>query len=378
MLSEKHAQLVRQNDSLVKIITNSNQNLLTLAENYRRISRDLADRNQEFTALKRDVTRDWEKLEKLGFSPNTLVRQEELAVIYQVNDSTDFRKGIETKGLKLQPFSIGRMEDVSTEKMKVQNERLLQKNQEYMVAIDSNLQIIKNHEVLVSKLNDAVQKMEELSTVLVKNKKALKQKYELLHTKRLELELKKEEEEIAAENARLEKLAKTAPKKKNEKTIKLVPPEIIDREWDYPYGRDVDDNSVPPKEPVYHSYDPAPIVREEKIALQEPVILEIVEEPAEFPGGIDALKKYLADHIVYPESAKEAGISGKVYLKFVVSNQGNISNVKVMRGIAGCPECDREATRVVKAMPKWTPGKNSGKTVNMYYNLPIIFKLSDK
>ena len=100
-----------------------------------------------------------------------------------------------------------------------------------------------------------------------------------------------------------------------------------------------------------------------------------VEENAEFPGGQPALKKFLADNIKYPQSAVELNIEGKCYLQFIVSAQGNISNVKVMRGVPDCDECDKEAVRVVKAMPKWKPGKNGGKAVNSTFNLPISFKL---
>jgi TonB family protein len=388
-LLEKHAQLIRQNDSIVVIITNNNKVLTSLSGDSYRASRNLFDRRMAFNALKQDITRVREQLEKLGFSPNTLVRQEELTPLYQIDDTSDFHKQIKTTGIKLQPFNIQRMEDLSGEKIKVQNERFIQKNQEYSAVIDSNLQVIKAQEALVPEFNDAIQKVEGVSIVLVKNKKALQQKYEVLLAKLLELEAKKEEAEIAAENARLEREEKEREKReralqrssgKKVKTVKFVPPVIVDRDWDDESERYGNEDAVPPKEIEYYSTEPAPpapIRREERLP-QEPVILDVVEEPAEFPGGMTALKKYLADNVVFPEVAKELGISGKVYLRFVVSEQGNISNVKVMRGIQDCKECDQEAIRVVKKMPNWTPGKNNGKAVNMYYNLPIIFKLSDK
>lgn len=123
-------------------------------------------------------------------------------------------------------------------------------------------------------------------------------------------------------------------------------------------------------------FDAGPIIPKPKIeTIQEPEIYEVVDEPATFQGGYQELKKYLADHIVYPPNAKEQGISGKVFLQFVVSKEGKISNVKVMRGIPDCPECDAEAVRVVKAMSNWIPGKNRGKAVNSVFNLPIQFKL---
>lgn len=105
------------------------------------------------------------------------------------------------------------------------------------------------------------------------------------------------------------------------------------------------------------------------------VIFDDVEEAAEFPGGRAEMMKYLASNIRYPETASQAGIEGKCYLKFVVGTDGNIENVRVLRGVPDCPECDREAVRVVKGMPKWRPGKNGGKSVKSYFNLPVNFKL---
>ncbi len=101
----------------------------------------------------------------------------------------------------------------------------------------------------------------------------------------------------------------------------------------------------------------------------------IVDEKAEFPGGMAALRKFLGDNLSYPQVAVEEEIEGKVYLRFVVDKNGEISRVSVTRGIPDCPECDKEAVRVVKKMPKWAPGKNGGKAVDSYYNLPITFKL---
>lgn len=108
---------------------------------------------------------------------------------------------------------------------------------------------------------------------------------------------------------------------------------------------------------------------------QEPEIYTLVEEPAEFPGGMSALKKYLTDKLQYPEKAKEMGISGKVFIQFVVSKEGEVNNVKLKRGLSGCPECDTEAIRLIKSMPKWKPAKNNGKIVASYFNLPVTFKL---
>lgn len=113
----------------------------------------------------------------------------------------------------------------------------------------------------------------------------------------------------------------------------------------------------------------------EPIYVQEPVIYTVVDEYPEFPGGMAKLKEFMKANLRYPETALELGIEGKCYLQFVVSAQGNISNVKVLRGVPDCPECDKEAIRMTKSMPKWTPGKINGKAVNSWFNLPVAFKL---
>jgi periplasmic protein TonB len=104
-------------------------------------------------------------------------------------------------------------------------------------------------------------------------------------------------------------------------------------------------------------------------------IYEFVDEPADFPGGRQALMKYLSDNIIYPESAQKNGIQGKCYFQFVVTDSGKVENVKLKKGVPDCPECDKEALRVIKKMPLWTPGKINGKNVNSLFSIPVTFKL---
>ena len=99
----------------------------------------------------------------------------------------------------------------------------------------------------------------------------------------------------------------------------------------------------------------------------------MVEAEPEFPGGMEALMKYLSENIKYPEQAKKENIQGKVYMRFVVERDGSIVDAEILRGIGG--GCDEEALRVVNAMPKWEPGKQKGTPVRVQYNLPIVFKL---
>jgi len=103
------------------------------------------------------------------------------------------------------------------------------------------------------------------------------------------------------------------------------------------------------------------------------VIFIDVEEPPTFPGGDSAMVAYLKHNLHYPPTEKEKGIQGKVFVGFVIEKDGSVSSVEVKRGIG--EECDAEAVRVVKEMPNWEPGKQSGIVVRMAMVLPISFKI---
>ena len=112
---------------------------------------------------------------------------------------------------------------------------------------------------------------------------------------------------------------------------------------------------------------------EEEEEVDEVFQFAVIEDKPEFPGGMTELLKYLAKNTKYPEIAKENGISGRVYVQFVIGKSGAVSNVKIMRGRD--PYLDKEAVRVVKTLPKWKPGKQRGKAVKVSYVVPINFKL---
>lgn len=105
-------------------------------------------------------------------------------------------------------------------------------------------------------------------------------------------------------------------------------------------------------------------------------IFVLVEEMPTFPGGKDSLDAYLANHVKYPKLAQDYGISGVTYLRFVVNQYGEISDVKVYQGIGG--GCDEEAYRAVLCMPRWNPGKQNGIPVCVYCNITVNFGISNK
>lgn len=166
-----------------------------------------------------------------------------------------------------------------------------------------------------------------------------------------------------------------------ERTVAFVPPVVTDQDvQDVPPVLDADKDkgsSQSQQGSDIPNFDLPPVVSGTPPIPDPPkeVIYEDVEEPAEFVGGKAAMMKFLRDNMKYPETAIEQGIGGKCWLRFIVGSDGHITDVRVTRGVPDCPECDNEAKRVVRAMPKWKPGKIDGKGVKSYFDLPVNFTL---
>lgn len=127
-------------------------------------------------------------------------------------------------------------------------------------------------------------------------------------------------------------------------------------------------------EPTPFIYEPPPPPQYEQTNLI-PKIETVVDTLASFPGGKKELLKFLEENIEFPDDMRNICIRGKVVVKFVVTKEGSIMNVTIVRGIKEyrTPTCDAEAIRVVKIMPKWIPAKKNGEIVNSYFHLPIDF-----
>ena len=110
-----------------------------------------------------------------------------------------------------------------------------------------------------------------------------------------------------------------------------------------------------------------------KHVVEETKIFTVVEQMPMFPGGDAALMGYLRDNIHYPTVAAENGVQGRVVVGFVVERDGSITDVNIIRSVD--PSLDREAMRVVKSMPRWTPGKQNGSAVRVKYQVPVTFRL---
>jgi protein TonB len=162
------------------------------------------------------------------------------------------------------------------------------------------------------------------------------------------------------------------------KTVKFTPPVIKPDE-------EVKQEDVPPPIDEIKEAAPAAVTTDATVeydfSAAEPTVVEeekpqiftYVEQMPDFPGGQTELMKYLQKNLRYPPAARENGIEGRVVLQFVVDEQGRISDIQTLRDIGG--GCADEATRVVKSMPPWKPGKQNGNPVKVYFKLPVTFKL---
>ncbi|SHG03047.1 energy transducer TonB [Dysgonomonas macrotermitis] len=120
------------------------------------------------------------------------------------------------------------------------------------------------------------------------------------------------------------------------------------------------------------------VLREHKVIVEEiePEInieVDTIGVMPQFPGGDQELMKFISNNLKYPVIAQENGIQGRVTLRFVVKKDGSIADIQIIRGLD--PSCDKEAMRVVKAMPRWIPGKQNGQTADISYVLPVNFRL---
>jgi protein TonB len=161
------------------------------------------------------------------------------------------------------------------------------------------------------------------------------------------------------------------------KTIKYVAPKVTKEE--------VPEEEIPTQEELKQVETSTESHEgEEQVVFNEPVqeviktededkLFTVVEQPAEFPGGMEGLYKFLNKNIKYPASARRMGVDGKVFIEFVVNKEGEISDVKVLKSLS--TDCDKEALRLVSMMPPWKPGKQNGKAVRSRFVLPLTFKL---
>ncbi len=109
----------------------------------------------------------------------------------------------------------------------------------------------------------------------------------------------------------------------------------------------------------------------------EPTIYNVgtIQVNPQFPGGENEMYAFIKKNLNYPAVDQEMGNQGRVTIRFVVNKNGEISNVQLVKGVS--PGCDKEAMRVIKSMPKWIPGRQNGEPVNVYFIIPVVFRLGN-
>lgn len=150
-----------------------------------------------------------------------------------------------------------------------------------------------------------------------------------------------------------------------EAIIEIVDDAIqVDDDWDF--GQDFDENEA------VEEYKPIELV--EEVVVEEPPV-RYAQHPPEFPGGTEALYKFLGENLKYPETARQLNIEGTVIVEFVVEKDGRPSNARIH--FTSGDVFNAEALRIINIMPKWKPGMHNGQTVRTYFQLPIQFKLAN-
>lgn len=157
--------------------------------------------------------------------------------------------------------------------------------------------------------------------------------------------------------------------------VENLPPPVEDMEKANP-GPETIEGTGPEEVAIIAPPEDLPtpeVTKPAEVEAKAPEIFERVEVQPEFVGGMEAFRAFLIKNLRYPKAAQSSNVQGKVYLNFTVETDGSLSNITVLRGIGF--GCDEEALRVMKLMPKWKPGKQSGRAVRVKFNMPIVFAL---
>lgn len=136
----------------------------------------------------------------------------------------------------------------------------------------------------------------------------------------------------------------------------------VNTDWDFSQDFDINES--------IQEYEPIEIVQE---VVEETPPVRYAEEMPEYVGGQEAMYAFLQSELQYPEIARSNSIQGVVLIEFVVERDGSVSNVKPL--VSLYPDCDQEAVRVIRKMPKWKPGKSMGKPVRCFFQIPVRFTL---
>ncbi|WP_343606360.1 TonB family protein [Fluviicola sp.] len=326
-------------------------------------------KNKE-TEIRTILLRNHRLLKELNFDANTVCNLNETLKVPAPKAVVSYDKNSDLQKQKFQLAAMDSIRDLTDVKLKAQNELLKQQVAQYDSVNKLNGAVLTDMQGVIDQITNIREEYaayfksyQEFNNDLATKSDLLATKFFEVRKQRMREEAIEREKETAEEMKEMERR-----RKKNPNQLIFLPPMIEERS----VYEEIGEPAFIPKEDRMVFRDPRSIP---ELREKQPVVLDVVEEPAEFPGGMAALKKYLSENMNYPKAAEENGIEGKVFLKFKVMETGKIQDVKVARGISGCPECDQEAIRLAENMPLWKPGKLNGKPISMYYSLPITFKL---
>jgi protein TonB len=163
--------------------------------------------------------------------------------------------------------------------------------------------------------------------------------------------------------------------KADTKTLKYITPEIVDK-LD---STDVTLEATAVLDTISNrpvDTEIAPVISPDPVINPEPEPYVFVQEPPQFPGGEKALLKFISDNLKYPEEALRNNLEGRVTLRFVVSADGSVKRIEVMKSVD--PALDDEAVRVISLLPTWKPGKQNGKPVPVWFSVPVYFQIKQQ
>jgi len=315
------------------------------------------------------VSNNFRLLNELGFDANTIIPSSEFLHMSSPQVEKEYRL---MARVMYRPFQFSRVTaelNLTDLKLKQQNVVLQSKVREYDSLILLDNEALKRERNYFDSLGKA---KEAYDIALVKCNDQINyimQKSDALATKWYEVKKQQQEDRRKEYERELKELEARRTKQKSKNGFVAFVPPVISDEYDDTYDTEkpIFSTEVPLRkedyesEPLDFSKAPEPFVN--------------IDEIAEFPGGHAALSNYLKTNLKLPQKVVDNEISGKVYVRFVVSDTGEISDVKIQRGIPDCKECDEEAIRLVSAMPTWIPGKYNGKPAKTWYNLPVTFKI---
>jgi protein TonB len=358
-LHSEHAAEVAKHDSL-KIVFNQQSGQMT------KMRIDAGYLAEDIMSLMRKIHKSTEAINKsaanlklLGLATDSVSDNVEIELLNKLNVEVQPLRPVFEENFRYE--SIYEKLELEEQKRKTQNELLKQSIRNYKVKYYVNSKNLEKIESNIKQIDSLILELKKLENNFKNVSENLKEK-----------ETENRDKLNTLENDYIKRGPKGFPKDYAvvfpDAFTERTPPKnlafdgVVEMPGDYEVIGDVD--AVPAPKPVP---EPARTINEDEI-------YEFVDEPATFLGGSEAWYAYTKKNLVVPSEFKKLGKSARCYVRFIVSKDGEISNVKLVRGIDNCPECDKEALRLMKNLPLFVPGRINGQNVNSQVSLPIRFE----